>query len=395
MRSSFLSGLAALLVLVSLAACAPRVAEDRAVLSPARFSDLPDWQADDPRGALAALDRSCAKRAGRSAGRAVGPFAIAGFERDWAKACAALAALGRGGLDAARARAFIEKNFSPWAISGPDGEDGLFTGYYEASARGARKKSARYNVPLYRRPSDLIEADLGSFFEEFRGRSIAGRVHGSRLVPYADRRRIGNGALSGKGLELLWLDDPVDAFFLEIQGSGRITLPDGKILRVGFAGKNGRPYTAIGRVLIDMGAMDRDAVSMQSIRAWLAANPQKAREVMEKNAAYVFFRELNGDGPIGGEGVPLTPGRSLAIDRRYLPYGVPVYVAAEDPQGVMPSHRALMVAQDTGGAIRGAVRGDIFLGAGEAAAERAGRMKMRGRAWILLPVGVDGRRISS
>ncbi|MFM2129706.1 MAG: hypothetical protein RL477_1252, partial [Pseudomonadota bacterium] len=391
----FVPRLAALAALALIAACAPRVAEDRAQLQPARFSDLPDWQTDDPRGALDALARSCAKRAGRSAGRAVGPFAIGGFEKNWADACAALAALGGGARDQAAARRFVEQRFRPWLVTGPEGEEGLFTGYYEASARGSRKKTARYNVPLYKRPADLVEADLGAFFDEFRGRSIAGRVQGGRLVPYAERRGISNGALAGKGLELVWLDDPVDAFFLEIQGSGRVTLPDGSIMRVGFAAKNGRPYTAIGRVLIDMGAMTREQVTMQSIRAWLAANPDKARQVMEANAAYVFFRELTGDGPIGAEGVALTPGRSLAVDRRYLPLGVPVFVAAVDPEGRLAPHRALMIAQDTGGAIRGAVRGDIFLGAGDAAADRAGRMKLKGRAWLLLPREIDARRPGS
>lgn len=367
-------------------ACAPRVTEDRAVLTPASFKDLPGWSRDDPRGALAALARSCERRTRRPPGRPVGPFGIGGRESDWATACAALATA-PAVPDALAARALVEKHFRVYALSGPEGSDGLFTGYYEAAARGARRKSSRYNVPLYRRPPDLIDVDLGAFSQEFRGRTIAGRVQGGRLVPYAERRRIGDGALTGKGLELLWLDDPVDAFFLEIQGSGRITLPDGSVMRVGFAAKNGRPYTAIGRLLIDMGAMTREQVSMQSIRAWLAAHPDRARAVMDANAAYVFFREVKGDGPIGAEGVALTAGRSLAVDRRYLPLGAPVFVAAEDPDGSAAPFRGLMVAQDTGGAIRGAVRGDIFLGAGAAAADRAGRMKLRGRAWLLLPSG--------
>jgi membrane-bound lytic murein transglycosylase A len=385
----------AFLLLSVAAACAPRVAEDRATLTPASFAELPGWSADDPRAALDALARSCDRRAPRPPGRAVGPFALAGFEKDWAAPCAALASLDRAALDAATARTFIERHFRPFALSGPDGDEGLFTGYYEAAARGSRTRSARYNVPLYRRPTDLVEADLGVFADEFRGRSIAGRVRNGRLIPYDDRRRINRGTLAGQQLELLWLDDPVDAFFLEIQGSGRITLDDGSVVRVGFAAKNGRPYTAIGRVLADMGAMPLDQVSMQSIRAWLSRHPERARAVMEENAAYVFFRELDGDGPIGAEGVALTPGRSLAVDRKFLPLGVPVFVAAEDADGKLAPYRALMVAQDTGGAIRGAVRGDIFTGAGTEAAERAGRMKLRGRGWILLPRGVAPRAPSA
>ena len=262
---------------------------------------------------------------------------------------------------------------------------GLFTGYYEASARGSRVRTGRYDVPLYRRPGDLVSADLGSFSDEFRGRTIAGRVEGNHFVPYDDRHAIADGALAGRGLELLWVDDPVDAFFLEIQGSGRIAMTDGSVVRVGFAAKNGRPYTAIGRVLVDMGAMPKDQVSMQSIRAWLEAHPDKAREVMEQNRAYVFFRELTGDGPVGAEGVALTPGHSLAVDRRYLPLGVPLYLAADDADGTLAPVRALTVSQDTGGAIRGAVRGDLFLGWGAEAAARAGRMKLNGRYWMLLP----------
>jgi membrane-bound lytic murein transglycosylase A len=379
------------LLLLVAAACAPRVADDRVTLAPAAFADLPGWSGDDPRAALDALTRSCARRAARPPGRAVGPFALAGFEKDWAAPCAALAGLDPAHLDARAARAFVERHFRAFALSGPDGDEGLFTGYYEAAARGARTRTQRYNVPLYRRPPDLVEADLGIFSDEFRGRTIAGRVADGRLVPYDDRRRIARGGLAGQGLELLWLDDPVDAFFLEIQGSGRVTLDDGSVVRVGFAAKNGRPYTAIGRVLADMGALPLELVSMQSIRAWLSRHPDEARAVMEKNAAYVFFRELDGEGPIGAEGVVLTPGRSLAVDRKFLPLGVPVYVAAEDPDGALAPVRALMIAQDTGGAIRGAVRGDIFVGAGDAAAERAGRMKMRGRGWVLLPRGVVPR----
>ena len=225
----------ALALAVSAAACAPRVAEDRATLTPAAFADLPGWSADDPRAALDALARSCERRVPRPPGRAVGPFALAGFEKDWAAPCAALAGLDRTVLDAPTARAFIERHFRPFALSGPDGDEGLFTGYYEAAARGSRTRTARYNVPLYRRPPDLVEADLGVFSEEFRGRTIAGRVKDGRLVPYDDRRRIARGTLAGQGLELLWLDDPVDGFFLEIQGSGRIKLDDGSVVRVGFA----------------------------------------------------------------------------------------------------------------------------------------------------------------
>ena len=243
-------------------------------------------------------------------------------------------------------------------------------------------------MPLYARPRDLVAADLGAFSGEFRGRSIAGRVERGRLVPYADRAAIEKGALVGRGLELVWVDDPVDAFFLEIQGSGRVHLDEGSVMRVGYAGKNGHAYTAIGRVLVKMGALELEAVTMGSIRAWLAANPAKARDVLIKNRSFVFFREIQGPGPIGAQGVALSAGRSLAVDRKFLPLGVPLFVAADDPAGRLAPVRRLMVAQDTGGAIRGPVRGDIFFGHGARAAANAGQARLRGRYWILLPVSV-------
>lgn len=376
------------IIACGLAACAPRVTEDRAVLTPARFDDLPGWDRDDPRMALVALARSCDLHLARPADAPVGPHAIAGRESDWEGPCRVLGSMAVRRLDAASARRFIETNFRPYAVSGPDGDDGLFTGYYEASAHGSRRRTARYDVPLYRRPGDLVSADLGVFSDDYRGRSIAGRVRDGHFVPYDDRRAIDAGALAGRGLELLWVDNPVDAFFMQIQGSGRVVMTDGSVVQVGYAGKNGRPYTAIGHVLVEMGAMPQDEVSMQTIRAWLQSHPAEAKTVMEQNRAYVFFREIDGDGPIGSEGVALTPCRSLAVDRHYLPMGVPLYVAANDETGgdaPQPPVHALMVAQDTGGAIRGAVRGDVFLGWGRAAAARAGRMKLTGRYWMLLP----------
>ncbi|MFT5539746.1 MAG: membrane-bound lytic murein transglycosylase A [Alphaproteobacteria bacterium] len=381
-------GFAALMICAGFVwSCAPRLDEDRVHLSPTTFDALPGWFDDDPRGALVALSRSCTRHIARPPPRLIGPRGIAGRAADWAGACTALAKLNPDQLTPAHARAFIERHFQPFAVTGAMGEEGLFTGYYEAAARGARQRSARYNVPIYRRPDDLVSVDLSIFSEEFRGRTIAGRVRGGRLEPYADRRRIARGGLKNRALEILWLDDPVDAFFMEIQGSGRVNMDDGSVVRVGFAAKNGHPYTAIGRVLVEMGAMDLNHVSMQSIRAWLAAHPAKARAVMEQNKSYVFFRELTGDGPIGAEGVALTPGRSLAIDRKFLPLGVPFFLSADDSAGGLAPVRSLVVAQDTGGAIRGPVRGDLFLGWGESAAARAGRMKMRGRYWILLPRG--------
>jgi membrane-bound lytic murein transglycosylase A len=240
-------------------------------------------------------------------------------------------------------------------------------------------------VPLYRKPDDLVMVDLGEFRENLKGERIAGRVIDGRLRPYEDRTRIEGGALKGRDLEMVWVDDPVDAFFLHIQGSGRITLEDGSVMRVGYAGQNGHPYIAVGRELIARGVLTKENVSMQSIREWLHANPGEASGLMNKNPSFVFFRPLDGEGPLGAQGVALTPGRSLAVDRSFVPYGLPVWLDAQDPLDGAARVRRLMVAQDTGGAIRGPVRGDVFWGHGADAELRAGRMKSPGRYYLLIP----------
>jgi len=340
-----------------------------------------------------AINRSCARLARLADAAVVGPAGIGGQAQDWRAPCAALAALPAG--DHVAARSALERWFVPYAASNNGDTKGLFTGYYEPELRGSRSRSGRYVVPLYGRPADLITVDLGLFREELRGQRIAGRVQGGALRPYASRAEIEAGALAatprdgGGPLELVWVDDGIDAFFLEIQGSGRIVLDDGSILRVGYAAQNGHPYYAIGRELVSRG-VPREQVSMQSIRAWLAANPDQAREVMNKNPSFVFFRTLAppaaaDDGPLGAEGVALTPGRSLAVDRAHLAMGLPVWLDAEDPLEASRRLQRLLVAQDTGGAIRGPVRGDVFWGFGSDAAERAGKMRSAGRYWILLP----------
>jgi membrane-bound lytic murein transglycosylase A len=235
--------------------------------------------------------------------------------------------------------------------------------------------------------------DLGEFRPELRGQRIAGNVVNGNLRPYPARAGINQGAIDNRADVLVWVDDAVDAFFLEIQGSGRVVLQDGRVLRLGYAAQNGQPYVAIGRTLIERGALTRETVSMQSIRAWLAANPAEARAVMETNPSYVFFRVLDGDGPLGAEGVALTPGRSLAVDRSLIAMGVPLWLDAQDPLSPDARIRRMMMAQDTGGAIRGAVRGDVFWGAGADAAERAGKMRSPGRYWLLLPQAIAERRL--
>lgn len=362
--------------------------EANLALEPATFADLPGWSADPMAPALGAFLRSCRRMAKLAPEAPLGGAGFAGTAGDWRTACEAAGKVPAG--DDAAARSYFETWFRPMAARAEGGEgDGLFTGYYEPTLQGSRERTERYKFPLYSRPPDLVSVNLGTFREDLKGRRLAGRVEDGTLVPYADRKKIEEGALEGKDLELVWVDDPVDAFFLQIQGSGRVRLPDGGEMRVGYAGENGHPYYAIGRDLVARGALRKEEVSMQTIRAWLEANPEQMPEVLATNASYVFFQEIKGEGPLGAEGVPVTPGRSLAVDRKHWPMGVPLWLATEAPaaQEGSPDRplRRLVIAQDTGGAIRGPIRGDVFWGAGDEAAAIAGRMKHPGDLWVLLP----------
>lgn len=400
---------AALAALLALASCAPREAEkrpDALTLTPVAFSALPGWAEDDQSAALPALRKSCAYFARQGDATRLQPTptdsqvpGIGGLVGDWRAVCAAASQLPDG--NRAAARAFFEREFKPFKAANNSDTRGLFTGYYEAELRGALRPSSRYNVPLYKVPPDLVAVDLAEFGSEFSGRTIAGKVVQGKLRPYDDRTAIERGALKGKNLELLWVDDAVDAFFLHIQGSGRVVMDDGSVLRVGYAGKNGQPYVAIGRELVARGVMPAEQVSMQTIRAWLKANPREAEGLMNVNRSYVFFQETKGagpnEGPIGAQTVALTPGRSLAVDRKFLPLGLPIWLDASHPDGAANSSsgeariRRLLVAQDTGGAIRGPVRGDVFFGWGEQAAAKAGLMRDRGEYYLLLPNAVAAR----
>jgi membrane-bound lytic murein transglycosylase A len=247
-------------------------------------------------------------------------------------------------------------------------------------------------VPLYRRPSDLIEVDLGSFGGDLKGRKLRGRVDGSSLKPYATRGEIMAGALAGKGIELAWAADPYEAFFLEIQGSGRLRLPDGSVMRIGYDSQNGRAYVAIGKVLLDNGALPKGGVSMDSIIAWLRANPARAPEVLAANPSVVFFREITGEGPIGALGIPVTPRVSVAADPAFIPLGAPLQVVTR-LSGDRPL-AAMMVAQDTGGAIKGANRIDLFMGAGVQARADAGAQAAAADIAILLPRAAAARLLA-
>ena len=256
------------------------------------------------------------------------------------------------------------------------------TGYYEPEIAGARTQQPGFDVPIYKRPADLIEVDLAAFSDQWRGKRIRGRVQGQMLVPYADRAEIERGGLAGRGLELAWAADPIDFFFLQVQGSGRVRLPDGSILRIGYDGQNGRDYTAIGKVMRDRGLLGPGQANMDGIIAWLRANPDAGRAIMQENKSWVFFKELTGPGPLGALGVPVTGEASVAADPLFVPLGAPVFLTMERAEA-----NGLWIAQDTGGAIKGPNRFDTFWGAGDRARDIAGGMAARGTAFVLLPKG--------
>lgn len=386
MRARFIF---ACLAALSLSACGPEGAEGEKIASFEKtwFGRLPGWAADDHAAALETLRLSCARIVKADPKKPFGRAPAAGETRAWQEVCAAMPE----SADQAQARAFFETRFVPYVLRGPQGRDGLFTGYYEPLLKGARRPRGPYRVPLYARPDDLVTVDLGAFKPDLRGQSVTGRVSrgpdGARLVPYHARKEIEKGAIKGTRV-LAWVNDATDAFFLHIQGSGLIQMEDGSVLRAGYAAQNGLPYTPVGRELIRRGVLTRETVSMQAIRAWLEAHPKEAQDLLNVNESYVFFRDLGEKGPLGAEGVVLTPRRSLAVDSRHIPYGAPVFIDAQDPTDAKARLRRLMIAQDTGGAIRGAVRGDVFWGAGATAAETAGVMKSPGSAYVLLPRGV-------
>jgi len=361
--------LASLGVLMLLASCAtPRVAETPShslALVATDFAALPGWNADHLAEAIPAFNNSCAAFARWPDDKPLGGDAYAGHAADWRPACAA-AALVQPGDDTAAAK-FLAAYFQPYLALDRGAETGLFTGYYETEVEGSRKPGGLYTVPLYRAPAAPV-----SF----------------------TRAEIDAGALKGKGLELIWLKDPVDAFILQIQGSGLVKLTDGSLTRVGYAGNNGQDFVGVAKLMIQAGLIPKDQASMQSVRAWLKAHPAEARGWMEKNPRFIFFRELDASGglppgPAGALGVTLTPTRSMAVDPGFLPLGIPVWLDTRSPDGT-PLQR-LMLAQDVGSAIKGPVRGDLFWGTGEPALDFAGRMKSGGRYYVLLPKAVAAR----
>ena len=342
-------------------------------LQPAKWSDLPGWNEDDQAAAWPAFIASCRGVASKPHGAS------------WKRTCdLARAADGKPGHDPRR---FFENQLKPYAILAADGNaTGLVTGYYEPLLRGSRTRVKGYEQPVRGVPDDLLTIDLGTVFPELKDKRVRGRLEGNKVVPYWSRAEIAARGDKVPSRTLLYVDDAVELFFLQVQGSGRVNLPDGTTVRLNYADQNGYPYQSIGRVLVDRGELKLEDASMQGIQAWARANPGRLDELLNSNPSYVFFREApNGNGgPVGALGVPLTAGRSIAVDPRSVPLGAPVFLATTRPNSTKPLNR-LMLAQDTGSAITGAVRADFFWGFGKEAGEQAGRMKQSGRMWVLLP----------
>ena len=373
-------------------------AEVKLVFKRTVFGGLEQWPGDRLLPALDAFKASCAVILKRTVSDPMGGVAEYGSVGDWVPACEA--ARRQSTQSEAAAAKFFETWFEPVQVFNGEESIGLFTGYYEPELNGSRKQSRKFHTPLYAKPTDLVQVDLGVFRANLKGERIAGKVIDGKLVPYASRAEIVSGR-SGAAITkpLVFVDDAVAAFFLQIQGSGRVRLDTGDTIRAAFDGQNGHSYTAIGRVLVDRGEIQRSQLSMQTIRIWLDSNPEKAAALMNENASYVFFKELPIDDPSkgadGAQGVALTAQASLAVDLKYHALGALMWVDAKAPSADSSNedsglHR-LFVAQDTGGAIRGPVRGDVYWGVGREAESIAGRMAHKGRLHVLLPKPVSAR----
>ena len=370
-----------LLPLLFLAACAappvvplPPVALPAAPFAASKWEMLPDWQTIDLQPAWAAFLQSCHALRNKP---------------DWQAVCTRTEELAQP--DNTVLRAFFEESFTPYQVFNPDGSSqGLITGYYEPRLTGNRVRTDRFRYPLYAVPDDMLTIDLSEVYPQLKGLRLRGRLQGQRVVPYYNRAEIDDGKAALQGRELFWVEDAVDLFFLQIQGSGRIELPDGSLVKVGYAEQNGHPYVSIGKKLVEMGELKLEEASMQGIKNWAQQYPEKLDALLAQNPSYVFFRELpNGlSAPLGALGVPLTEAYSIAVDPRTVPLGAPVFLSTTYPNTSEPLNR-LMLAQDTGGAIKGAVRADFFWGFGEQAGVQAGRMRQSGQMWVLFPKGAE------
>ncbi len=350
------------------------------------FGRLAHWQQDDQSQAFIAFKKSCAEILTRDPNTAFSAIPESKTNQTWQTIC--LAANKISNPDKKTAQQFFEVWFTPYSVKDNFNPKGFFTGYYLPLIHGSLKKTKHYTVPIQGTPADLVKVNLELFNPTLANKVIVGQLKNNTLAPYPDRAAINNGALNKNAKVLAWADNVIDVFFAQIQGSALIELPNHQQLMMGYASSNGRMYTPIGKVLAARNAIAKKDISMQTIRSWLEQHPEQMMDVLNQDASYVFFM-LRPKGPMGTEQVPLTAQRSLAIDTRYMPLGAPVWLSTQVPvpgdvKQWAPYDR-LLIAQDTGGAIKGAVRGDIFWGAGDEAAFSAGHMQQSGRYWVLLP----------
>lgn len=331
------------------------------------------WLADDPRGALPALRASCG---------------VLVKQKHWKLPCEAVQALGPS-PELATLRQTLERHLTPWQATNPDGtRDGLITGYYEPLIKASRTRTGPYVWPIRGVPEDMLVIDLGELYPDLKKYRLRGRLVGNKVLPYWTRAELEQMGERLPAPTLMWAADPLDLFFLQVQGSGRADLPDGSRVRLGYGDQNGQPYQSIGRWLVERGELTLETASMEGIKTWARSNPARLPELLNANPSYVFFKELpaSNGGPVGAQGLPLQDGRSIAVDPRFIPLGAPVFLATTEPGSARPFEH-LVVAQDTGGAIKGTVRADLFWGFGVEAGVQAGRMRQQGRLWVLLPRG--------
>ncbi|MBY0579757.1 MAG: murein transglycosylase A [Burkholderiales bacterium] len=359
-----------MLFLLALGGCCTVPKPAKPVPVAAAWGELPGWKDEAVLPALQSFLKSCP---------------VLKKQPSWVSVCLEAEKIQKP--DDAAARAFFETHFTPYRLSAPDGSrEGLITGYYEPMVGGSLKSSSRYRYPVYGVPRDLVSVDLGEVYPELKPMRLRGRLEGRKLVPYYSRAQIDSEAMPLRGSEILWVDDAIDLFFLQIQGSGKVALDTGNMVRIGYADQNGYPYQSIGRLLVERGEISLENASMDGIRNWAKNHPEKVAELLGANPSYVFFKFISDTlpNPPGALGVPLTPGLSLAVDPRTIPLGAPVYLSTTWP-ATSESLDRLMLAQDTGGAIKGGVRADVYWGSGKPAGELAGKMRQRGKLWVLLP----------
>ncbi len=358
-----------ILLVLMLGACAMR---SPGIGDPVSWSSLQNWESDNHSDVWHGFLKSCRKLE----------------QPQWQTVC--LLANNSGDLSDTEAREFFESHFEVRPVLAEGGvEEGLITGYYEPLLQGSWEKSEEYRYPLYGVPEDLLVVDLGDVYPQLKDMRLRGKLIGNKVVPYYDRAQLDDNLDLLQGNEILWVNNLVDVFFLHVQGSGQIQLDDGSRVAVGYAQQNGHPYQSIGRVLIEMGELAQEEVTLFTIRDWLKANPNQLNDVLAKNPSYIFFelRDADADGPVGSLNVTLTPRRSIAVDRNVIPLGAPVWLQTTLPDEQQSPLNQLMLAQDTGGAIKGHVRADVFWGQGDEAEQMAGLMKQQGRLYVLLPKG--------